>query len=274
MSDKSIDVLWRKLADDLRESCEQAGVMGYSLQDLKTKRRAGFREDVLFPTASTIKIAILLALAIRVHKGDVSWTDRVVVEDGVKVGGSGVLGHFLHKADLAVQDVAALMICLSDNTATNICIDLATMEFVNETMKSLGLTNTKLRRKMMDIEAAKRGDENVSTPGELAELVARIHNRDGVPEKVAEDVLQLLELPKNSPFTLALPENVRRANKPGGLGNLSVDAGIIYLPDRPFALAVCGSFLPGKPEQAVASVVRKAFGYMELLAGCTELGRS
>ena len=131
-----------EVADDLRESCEQAGVMGYSLQDLKTKRRAGFREDVLFPTASTIKIAILLALAIRVHKGDVSWTDRVVVEDGVKVGGSGVLGHFLHKADLAVQDVAALMICLSDNTATNICIDLATMEFVNETMKSLGLTNT------------------------------------------------------------------------------------------------------------------------------------
>ena len=56
------------------------------------------------------------------------------------------------------------MISLSDNTATNICIDLATMDLVNETMV-FGLTNTLLRRKMMDIEAARRGDENVSTPG-------------------------------------------------------------------------------------------------------------
>lgn len=276
MSERSLDIIWSKMAGDLKETCEETGVMGFSIRDLKTGRKAGFREDVLFPTASTIKIAILLGIAIKVHRGELDWAQRVVVEDKDKVGGSGVLGHFTHKADLSLRDVAALMISLSDNTATNICIDLATMDFVNETMRTLGLKNTLLRRKMMDVEAAQRGDENVSTPGELASLVAKIHERDGVSEGVAADVLSILTLPKGGPFTLGLPEDVRRANKPGGLGNLSVDAGIIYpKPDRPFALAVCGCFLPGNdPEEYAAEVVRKAFGYMKVLAECTELGRS
>lgn len=270
---RSLDILWDKMERDLKSACEEAGVTGYSLADLKTGRRAGFREDVLYPTASTIKIAVLLALATRVHKGEISWADRVTVEDKDRVGGSGVLGFFRHKADLAVRDVAALMIALSDNTATNICIDL-THGWVNQIAESLGLSSTKLRRKMMDYEAAKRGDENVSTPGELATLVARIHNRDGVSDEVAADVLSLLSLPKNGPFTQALPQDVKRADKPGGLGSLSIDAGIVYLPDRPFALAVCGSFLPGRPDEATAAVVRKAFEYMKLLAECTDLGRS
>ena len=275
MSEKALDLIWTKMADELEEICRKTGVMGYSVRDLKTGRKAGFREDVLFPTASTIKIHILLGVAIRVHRGELDWAQRVVVEDKDKVGGSGVLGHFTYKADLALRDVAALMISLSDNTATNICIDLATMDLVNETMRSLGLTNTLLRRKMMDIEAAKRGDENVSTPGELATLMAKIQGRDGIPEAVAEDVLSILSLPKTGPFTLGLPSDIKRANKPGGLGNLSVDAGVIYpTPDRPFALAVCGSFLPGQPEEATADVVRKAFEYMRILAECTELGRS
>lgn len=270
-----MDLIWTKMATELEEVCRKTGVMGYSIRDLKTGRKAGFREDVLFPTASTIKIPILLGVAIRVHRGDLDWSQRVVVEDKDKVGGSGVLGHFTYKADIAIRDVAGLMISLSDNTATNICIDLATMDFVNETMKSLGLENTMLRRKMMDIEAARRGDENVSTPGELAALAAKIQERDGIADGVAEDVLSILCLRKTGPFTLGLPADVKRANKPGGLGNLSVDAGIIYpCSKRPFALAVCGSFLPGDPEEATAEVVRKAFGYMKILAGCTELGRS
>ncbi|MGI6620678.1 MAG: serine hydrolase [Bacillota bacterium] len=275
MNEKSLDIIWAKMAAELEETCRKAGVMGYSIRDLKTGRKAGFREDVLFPTASTIKIPILLGVAIRVHRGDLDWTQRVAVEDKDKVGGSGVLGRFAYKADIALRDLAGLMISLSDNTATNICIDLATMDLVNETMRSLGLTNTLLRRKMMDIEAARRGDENVSTPGELATLVAKIQGRGGIPGAVAEDVLSILSLPKTGPFTMGLPEDVKRANKPGGLGNLSVDAGIIYpTSDRPFALAVCGSFLPGRPEEATAEVVRKAFGYMKILAECTELGRS
>ena len=88
MSEKSLDLIWTKMATELEEVCRKTGVMGYSIRDLKTGRKAGFREDVLFPTASTIKIPILLGVAIRVHRGDLDWSQRVVVEDKDKVGGA------------------------------------------------------------------------------------------------------------------------------------------------------------------------------------------
>lgn len=283
MQGTSLDMVWRNMEDDLEElsmmgggekGARPAGVVGYALFDMKTGKRAGFRDDVVFPTASTIKIAVLLAIASRVRAGELSWRQRVRVSDGPKAGGSGVLGLFRDCADISLRDLASLMIAVSDNDATNICIDLAGMAYVNDLVRGLGLRETRLRRLMMDLEAPKRGDENVSTPGELVSLLAKVYRRDGIAAEVASDVLELLELPKEGPFTLALPATVRRANKPGGMGHVSVDAGIIYLPGRDFCLAVMGCFLGGEPEPRVAKIVGAAYRYMAVLAECTDLGRS
>lgn len=282
MPDSVLDIVWQNMERELKDLCvrgggeagvRSAGSMGYSVLDLKTGRRAGFRDDMVSPTASTIKIAILLGVATKVETGALSWEQRVKVPAGGKVGGGGPLGYFRHEADLSLWDVAGLMIDHSDNDATNICIDLAGMEFVNGLVAGLGLTQTHLRRHMMDWEAVKRGEENVSTPGELVNLLDKIYRRDGIAAGAGKSALELLELPKVSPFTVALPASVRRANKPGGLDHVSVDAGIIYLPGRDFCLAVMGSFLDGKAETLVAEVVAAAYRYMAVLAECTDLGR-
>ena len=76
------------------------------------------------------------------------------------------------------------MIALSDNDATNACIDLVGMDYINSLMLSFGLPNTKLMRKMMDREAVSKGAENVSTPKELMTLMCKIHNRDGISEQI------------------------------------------------------------------------------------------
>jgi beta-lactamase class A len=81
------------------------------------------------------------------------------------VGGSGVLNE-LTTPTLSLRDYATLMVVLSDNTATNVLIDIVGMDNVTTRMASLGLKATKLRRKMIDLEAARRGDENVSTPAD------------------------------------------------------------------------------------------------------------
>ena len=73
---------------------------------------------------------------------------------------------------LSIRDYAVLMVTLSDNTATNVLIDRLGMEQIARGMQALGLTGTKLRRHMMDTAAARRGDENVSTPDEIARLLA------------------------------------------------------------------------------------------------------
>jgi len=185
-------ILWRKMESDLRDCCNTDGVIGYSFLDLVTGQRSGYQDDVVFPTASTIKIAILLAIANKVHDGEISWEQRVNTENQPKVGGSGILTLLRYPVEMSLWDMCGLMIALSDNDATNICVDLAGMDYVNSLMDSLGLSSTRLRRKMMDTEAVKRGDENVSTPRELVNLMERIYRRDGVREQVAKDVLTLL----------------------------------------------------------------------------------
>lgn len=286
MQETSRDIVWRNMENELRALCERAGgtpgqtpsgVCGYSLLDLSSGRRAGFRQDILFVTASTIKIAVLLGLATKVHRGELSWEQRIAVGTEGKVGGSGVLSLMRHPVDVSLWDLAALMICVSDNHATNLCIDFAGMDAVNRLLDDLGLHRIRLRRKMMDAEAVKRGDENVATPGELVDLLEKLYRADGIPAPVASDVLTLMELPKSGPFARAIPASVRRANKTGSLDRVQVDAGIIYLPGLDFCLAVMGSFLPKSElsaEDAVTSIVACAYRHMALLADCNELGRT
>src|SRR2546430_2341963 len=75
---------------------------------------------------------------------------------------------------MTLGDVATFMIVLSDNGATNILIDRVGMDNINAEIARLGLAQTHLRRRMIDIEAARRGDENVSTPRELMALLEKV----------------------------------------------------------------------------------------------------
>lgn len=268
------DLVWNQLGSRLKTRCDVDGAIGYYLIDLKTSRRQGFNEDVVFPTASTIKIAVLLALAARVHSGKLQWGSSIKVKDEDRVPGSGVLSLFSHEAVITIEDLARLMIAVSDNTATNICIELAGMDYVNSLLRDLGLEKTSLRRKMMDARAVAEGHENVSTPRELAILMEAIYHRTRIPAEVAAKTLEILSLPKDGPFSVGLPQGVKRANKPGGLGHVSVDAGIVFLPQHPYVLAVMGSFLMGDREGLTSSLVRTAHRYMEVIDRCTEYGRA
>lgn len=275
-TDTALDILWNTMEEDLNKRCSSVGlgVMGYSLVDLTTEKTAKFQEQVVFPTASTIKIAILLALATKAHAGELDWRSRYLTSELPKVGGSGILTLLRDPVELSLWDLASLMIALSDNDATNACIDLAGMDYVNSMLSSMSLSQTLVRRKMMDGEAVQRGDENVSTPEDLMKLVTKIEKRDGVQDAVSKDVLAILSLEKGGAFTQALPPEVKRANKPGGLTHVAVDAGLMYLKDRTVAIAVMANFMEEKPTEAVADVIRIAYRYLNLISECTEYGRA
>ena len=72
-----------------------------------------------------------------------------------------------------------MMMGWSDNEATNVLIDRVGMDAVNRRLGRAGLAQTRLRRKMMDLEAARRGDENVGTPSEMRRLVETIYAGNG-----------------------------------------------------------------------------------------------
>jgi len=161
-----------------------------------------------------------------------------------------------------------LMVTLSDNTATNVLIDRLGMDKIAARMQALGLNGTKLRRHMMDTAAARRGDENVSTPDELARLLTLMNER--MPEAIA-----LLKKPKENRLRKGLPEGVASADKSGELEGVRVDAGIVFAKNRPYALSVMTTFLKDEAEgeRAIEEMSRVAYEYFSRLGSGGALGR-
>jgi len=229
------------------------GVLGLAAVDLTTGRTFAYHGELVTTQASLIKIPILVTAFAQ----NLDLSKRVTVTEKDAVGGSGTLDARLKQGpvELTVDELLTLMIRDSDNTATNLVIGLVGKEKVNALMGKLGLANTRLRRVMMDSEAAKRDDENTSTPVEMARLVTLIYQ-----EKVAgaAKMIEYLKLVK-ADFAAALPVVV--AAKPGGVPGVHTEAGIVYLEGRPYVLSVMASLIggAGNPLRDVAEVVHQHF---------------
>ncbi len=245
----SSTLLWERLEKRVSRKVRKfAGVAGVAVKDLVGGQTLSINGDEVFPTASTIKIHILTQLLARAERGELDINETMRITSDVHVPGSGVLASMERDVELSILDVAVLMIIVSDNTATNLCIDMAGIEGTNALLRDLGLTKTMLRRKMQDKAAVARNDENVSTPAECVAMLE--HLQAGRPSPwVAEQCLSIIKKSKASPLSQVVPTGVPLANKPGGMDRVRCDAGIVYLPNRPYAIAVMTKFALGTVPQ-------------------------
>jgi beta-lactamase class A len=254
------------------------GVLGIAFKDLQTGRTLFLNERETFPQASSIKIAVLYEVYKQAEEGRLDLDAFLTLEEGRKVGGSGVLFRLGRpRLSLSVRDLAVLMIVLSDNTATNLLIDKVGMESVNKRLDGLGLRKTRLRRRMMDLQAAAEGRENVSTPFEMMTLLERIWKGGLLAEPTRKEMLDVLAIPKDLPGPLraGVPEEIAVAEKPGELEAVRCDSGLILLPGRPYVLSVMTTYLKrdadGNP--AIAEISRIVYEHVARLARSSEIGR-
>jgi beta-lactamase class A len=239
------------------------GVAGFVFVDLTSGEKIAHLERETFPTASTIKLAIVYELFKQAAEGRIKLDETMTLDRSKAVGGAGVLAE-MGTPTLSIRDYAVLMVTLSDNTATNVLIDRLGMEAITQRMQGLGLSATRLRRRMMDGAAARRGDENVSTPDDLARLL----------QAMPPEGIELLKKPKESRLRRALPPDVAAADKPGELDGVRVDAGIVFVKNRPFVFCVMTTFLreEAEGERAIVAIARAAYEYYSRL-GDGPLGR-
>lgn len=269
-------LLWSQLQDRVRDGLADCpGVAGFCLQDLATRDTMGWHEQEVFPVASTIKIPILVTLLARAEKGELDLQERIAITPEVLVPGSGVLTYLEGPLDLSVLDIAQLMIMVSDNTATNLCIDWAGMDAINELMESLGLSQTRIRRKMQDHESVARNEENVSTPADAVGLMRALYeNRPS--SAVAEQALAILKKPNRGPIERAMESDVAVSNKPGGMERVRCDAGIVWLKRHPYALAIMSKFgmeNPYRHENRLVAAVQLIHEYMVAIDRSSALGQ-
>jgi beta-lactamase class A len=250
------------------------GVMSYDVVDLTSGDRFAWRETTVSATASTIKLAILYELYRQADERRLRLDEAIPFDRRLAVAGSGVLFE-LATPVLTVRDYATLMIVLSDNSATNVLIDRIGMANVTSRMRELGLPNTKLRRAMMDLEAARRGDENVSTAREIALLLEHLHRGTGLSAASRDDLLAILKKEKDSALVRGIPAGVPIASKPGELEGVRVDAGIVYAPNRPYIISVMLTCLAEDTDgdRAIEEVSRVAYGYFSRIGMGSEYGR-
>jgi beta-lactamase class A len=250
------------------------GVLGYDVVDLTAKTHVATRlDDQPFPTASTIKLSILYELLKQSEEQKIVLDKPAPLERTQMVGGSGVLQH-LAAPVLSLIDHAALMIIVSDNTATNVVIDAVGMSNVTTRMKALGLGDIQLRRKMMDAAAVARGDENVASPASLAKIAEIVWRGDGLrPESRDAGRRILYRVPGQ--IRAAVPGSVRVASKTGSLNGVRAEAAVVELEGRPYALAVMATYLRGDNdgERAIREVADAVFSYFERLATGGAYGR-
>jgi beta-lactamase class A len=192
-----------------------------------------------------------------------------------RVGGGGVLQVLGDRVSLTWQDLAVIMMGWSDNEATNLLIDRVGMEAVNRRLDLLELPRTRLRRRMMDLEAARQGRENVSTPAEMARLAETLHRGVGLSPARAKDLLEVASVEKDSPFRVPLPAGLRVADKPGSLEGVRCVTAVVDVPGRPYAAAIMTTYLRRDEdgESAIRDLSAALFETFDRLARAGEHGR-
>jgi len=275
--DESRAILRRKLGAEIEKIAgSHDGVMGVAIKDLTTGEEILINDQLTFPTGSSIKIPILIELHKQAAEGKYKLTDLRWVERQDKVGGSGVIVNFGdHTSQLSLSDLATLMIALSDNTATNMLIDQVGMANVNRMLDELGLKQIRLRRKMIDQAASARGDENTATPREAMALMEKLYRGQVVNRQLSDDALKILKIRKNSPIPRLLPDSVEIANKPGNIEGVACDWAVVYVPNRPYAIAVMTNYNGPNSEaadDAIAKVSKLAYDYFARLSRSTGYG--
>jgi beta-lactamase class A len=273
-------ILWHKLELRLAEINRRLdGVLGVGILDLTNGRQYLLNGDEVFPQASTIKIPLLLELYRQSQgnaEGQAKLTDLYTVNPSYLVPDSDIfLGLTPGVTRLTNRDLATMVMAVSDNSATNILIDRVGMDKVNHLMDRLELKRTRLRRKMMDLKAAKEGRENVSTPREMMLLLEAIYREKVLNKATTEDFLKVLSTHKESAMLRGLPDGVRAANKPGALEGVRNDSGIVFVQNRPFILCIMATYLQNEKvgEKAISEITAFTYAHFELLGRASPYGR-
>jgi beta-lactamase class A len=175
------------------------GQMGVAAIDLRTRETLAVNADTRFPTASTIKTAVMVEAWQRAEDGRLSMNTAIPLKEADKVAGSGILRGLHDGLEPTVADLIHLMIVLSDNTATNLLIEKLGTAQINARLETYGLHDTKLFRPtfrdgrpdvLPDLE--RQYGLGMTTPRDMATLMAAIADGKAVSRTASDAMLGTL----------------------------------------------------------------------------------
>ncbi len=226
---------------------EHQGRIAVAVRDLRGGTAFTHNADDPMPTASLIKLAVLVDLYAQAHEGKLSLDKRLTLTQADCVPGAGVLtDSFTPGASLTLRDAARLMITVSDNTATNLVLGQTTIPAPNASMTALGFPNTRVNALVykgsttsVDPARTKKYGLGSTTAREMVGLLAKLDADTVVTPAACREMLGILRKNHDSEMLVRLlPDGTAVAHKTGAVSDARTDAGIVYVRGKP-AVAVC-----------------------------------
>jgi beta-lactamase class A len=238
----------------LRERCDKPNLKtGVFVVEPDTGKFVDLDGRQSYPAASMIKLPILVKLLQAVDEGKVKFDQKLVIRKDLIGGGSGWLQWRKPGTAVTLQETAELMMVVSDNTATNMIIDvLGGKEVFNEDFKKWGMTETTIRNWLPDL-----GGTNTTSPYDLSLVLGRVDKGELISPESRAWLLRTLE--RNRIKTLlprGVPAGTKVADKTGDIGKLVGDAGIITTKDGKRYIAAVAVERPFNDRRANALIRR------------------
>jgi beta-lactamase class A len=230
-----------------------SGRLGIAARHLGTGEQLTIHAEESFPTASSIKIAVLIELYRQAQVGELSLRERQKYTVRDRTLGSGLLSDLDEGLEPTWRDLAVLMMAISDNTATNMLIDRLGKERINATLRAVGITGIDLRNKI-DFDLIRQSNDNlaVGTPMEFVRLMTALWEGRILEARHRDGVLQVMRIQKYiepirrylpfNPYAAEFgqPQDLWIASKTGGLSGVRCESGLIGSGDTVYALSVMG----------------------------------
>src|SRR6476661_8781321 len=228
------------------------GKVSLFAKNLDTGETYALNADERVRTASTIKIAVMIEAFARVNEGKAKWTDEVVLTKEKKVSGSGILAELSDGLHLTLRDAVNLMMILSDNTATNLVLDVLTTDAVNARMESLGFKQIKINRKVMSGGESMAGKDpenkkyglGFATPHEMVLVMEKLERGEIISPAASKEMIDLMK-EEQARFAIGRSQwDLPMASKYGALDRLRSAVGVIYSKKGKIAMAISCDDMP------------------------------
>jgi len=252
----------------------KAKAIAVAVHDLETDFRFSLRGDRWFHAASTIKVAVLLAVFRAADEGRLRLNDSLHVRNRFFSAAGGTVFHVAADRDATpelyqsigrtakISVLAHAMISGSSNLATNLLVDFLSVEYARTALRDARVEGVELRRGVEDHTAHEQGINNQATADGLLSLLSAIRS-DFLSNESKQQVIRiLLEQRFNSMIPAGLPSHAIVAHKTGEISTVSHDIGIVYLPERePYITAILTEFDPDQEgrREAVAAISKAIY---------------